>query len=92
MLVGSGCSVIVSNPSAKALEPRADAEQRAVLEQVGLEQCVVGALHVVDVERAVADDAGPADAARLAELEAVGGERLPREDTADAETADIGSD
>src|SRR5216684_733859 len=33
-VTGSGCSIIVSNPSANALEPRADAQQRPVLEQV----------------------------------------------------------
>src|SRR5260370_39379150 len=65
-VTGSGCSIIVSNPSANALEPRADAQQRPVLEQVGLEQRVAGALDVVDIERAVADHAGPGDAAGVA--------------------------
>src|SRR5713101_4310830 len=37
-VTGAACSVIVSDPLANALEPRADAEQRAVLKQVGLEQ------------------------------------------------------
>ena len=70
-------------------EPCAEAEHRSVLEHVELVALPALALHIVDIERPIADHAREGDALIGAELEAIGADGLPGEVATDAEPADV---
>src|SRR5260221_5353089 len=68
-----------------SLELAAHAQQWAMLQHVHLEERRTGALHVIDVEGAIAKHAGPRDSDRVAEFNDIDGLRFGRNAAADAE-------